>query len=1007
LTFTRFAQQIVPPPRKPVTFADAVPLLIYTAFALTLLAVLTFGHVLIFTSLTPLWLLVLLPWVWWMSVVGYSGLSGWRKHASLYARFALLTLLAMTLAEPRMVRSSDAMQVIYVVDRSASVADLAVDQAGGFIFRTGAQEKPAGDEMGLIYFGRDAAVELAPSMSYPLQSDREINVVIDREGTDIAGALSLAGAMLSEEQPARIVLVSDGTQTEGRLTQVLNDLKARKIPVDVLPFEYEYEHEVWLERLELPRFVKTGETYEANVIVSSLQDGRGTLVLSENGQVISEEPVEFQAGKNRFSLPIYLREAGYYEYVASIRVDEKVDSIKVNNTAISYLYLEGEGKVLLVVDPARGDDSDFEPMKQALTESKREVEVCDAYEFPRDSMALMPYDAVVFVNVPRETFDVVQMQAMREAVYDLGIGLLMLGGENSFGPGGYHRTAIEETLPVTMDITTKKVLPKSALVVILHTCEFPQGNTWAKKITKQAINVLGDRDEAGVLAYGTSGRDEWLFKLMPVSQREQMFKAINNASIGDMPSFSPTMQMALNGLKNSDAASKHMIVISDGDPSAPTDALVQQFAKNRITVTTISIQPHGGFDIETLRLIAKATGGNYYPIMDPAKLPSIFIREAKTLRRSMIQDKVTFTPRSEYPGQILKGIEQVPPLHGYVLTSAKPRSELMLVRENEDEELDPVLAVWNFGVGKAAAWTSDLATNWGRDWVNWQKYQAFVKQLMIGISRVSKTGKTRMQAFAEGSQGIIVVEDYAPEDSFLEIQAQVDGPRDFSERVMLKQVGPRRYEGRFDLGGEGTYKVRAVAVGEGRSEETFGGFAVPYSQEYLKFSSSPLVLEQIADRTDGRMLSGRETGKELFGADRDVRRSSKPVPDWFLIALAILIPLDVGLRRVQVDLATVKGWLGITDRRRSDETLGALLKRKTQVRGERQRDEARPPPRPASPSQASQDMLEVDLGGPPPGPQTKQEKTPQAPPAAGEEDDGSTTSRLLRMKKQRQQESED
>src|SRR5581483_3364421 len=148
------------------------------------------------------------------------------------------------------------------------------------------------------------------------------------------------------------------------------------------------------------------------------------------------------------------------------------------------------------------------------------------YEFPRDAMSLMPYDCVTFVNVPADSFDAVQLQAVRDAVYNQGIGFLMVGGRNSFGPGGYHRTPVEDALPVDMDIAQKKVLPKGALAIVLHTCEFPEGNVWAKRIAKEAIRVLGAQDEVGLLIYGTSANqasgDQWVFPLTPASEYDRL-----------------------------------------------------------------------------------------------------------------------------------------------------------------------------------------------------------------------------------------------------------------------------------------------------------------------------------------------------------------------------------------------------------------------------------------------------------------------------------------------------
>ena len=140
-----------------------------------------------------------------------------------------------------------------------------------------------------------------------------------RTSADVNGTMgSLSAAMVPEDQQGRIVLVTDGVENEGSVSSMLDDLKARHIAVDVLPIQYEYEHEVWLERLDLPRQVKIGETYEATVLLDSLQPGDGKLVLRENGNVIAEQTVHYDKGKNSYALPLYFREPGYYEYVATI-----------------------------------------------------------------------------------------------------------------------------------------------------------------------------------------------------------------------------------------------------------------------------------------------------------------------------------------------------------------------------------------------------------------------------------------------------------------------------------------------------------------------------------------------------------------------------------------------------------------------------------------------------------------------------------------------------------------
>jgi len=976
-----------------------MPLAIFLGVFLAMVLVLEMRGVLRFTRTNAFWLMAVAPWFWWLHQAGGSGLSGVRSVVALLVRLSLVGLFVLLLAEPRAVRKSDTLSVVYALDVSDSMGEKVSDQALSWIMQT-VQKKPEKDEAGLVVFGRDSAVELPPRQTFPFET---INSRVAKDGSDLSKGLGLAAAMLPEGNQGRVVLVTDGNETDGSVNATLDELKARGIAVDVLPIGFEFEKEVWLERLDLPRVVKQGETYEANVLLNALSPGRGTLRLQENAKVIFEKPVDYTAGKNRYSLPLYLREPGYYEYVATIEPPAGEDGWKENNLAVGDLFLRGEGKVLIVT-ASRGDARDWEPLSDALKASQRIVQTRFAYEFPRDSLSLLPYDLVIFPNVPADEFDAQQLQSLRDAVYHQGTGFVMLGGPNSYGPGGYHRSAIEEVLPVTMDTTQKKVLPKGALGIILHTCEFAEGNTWAKRIAKEAIRVLGAQDEVGLLDFEWSGNNSnngmnWVFPLTPAGQYEKLAMAINKAEPGDMPAFEPGMVLALNALKASDASAKHLIVISDGDPSPPTPQTVQGYVDAKISISMIAINPHGGQDVSIMQSVASATGGRYYFPQDPAQLPSIFIKEAKTLRRSMLQNRV-FTPTVEFPSPVLKGIEGVPELRGLVLTTIKPRATLVLrappEKAEEADQIDPVLATWRFGIGTTAAWTSDLARNWGTEWVDWEKFNAFVKQLAQEVSRVEQKTDLHLRSFASGGQGVIAVEDFAKEETFLDLTARVAGPRGETVTVPLKQIAPRRYQATFPLWGKGRYQVMTAGTGSAggkeRNEQALGGFAVPYSAEYLRFRSDPIVLKQIADRTGGRVLNGSDV--DIFHPQRVTRESSKPVFDWFLLALCLLVPLDVGVRRVQLDWDVVRAWFR-PRRAASTETMGALLQRKEKVKEQLAEPRAERPPPVAGPIRPSPRSI-------PPQP-----PKPAAPPESKAEEPGteaqSTTERLLARKRKRKE----
>lgn len=991
----RILALLFPRPRKALRWLDAWPLgAFFVLFAGVCLG-LELGGVLMFARPAAFGLTVLAAWLWWLQVAGYAGLPRVRGLVALWVRFILFALFVMLLAEPRAVRTRDVLSVMYLVDVSDSVKSDSVDAAMRYVLES-VNRKPARDEAGLIVFGKTPAVELPPRASFPFEA---LNSQVGRGATNVEQSLSLAAAMLPDDNLGRLVVISDGVQTEGNLSRVLDDLKARGVAVDVLPVDYSYEKEVWLERLDLPQQVKLGETYEAALVLSALQDGEGKLTVRENNQVIAEQTVKFQAGKNRFTVPIALRAAGYYEYAATIEVERSEDSLSQNNTAIGYIFVEGEGQVLLVTDPG-GDRRDWERLERAIRESERAVKVVPAFEFPGDAAALMPYDCIIFCNVAYDAFDFGQLQGLKEAVYNVGTGFLMVGGPNSFGPGGWHRTVAEEILPVTMDISNKKVLPKGALAIILHTCEFPEGNTWAKRITKQAMKVLSAQDEVGVLAYTDHGED-WIFELTPAGKYEELVPLIDGAWVGDMPSFQTTMQLGLAGLKQSDAATKHMIIISDGDPSPAPPPLLQAFLDAQISVSTVAVFPHGGDEQASLQSIAQVTGGRYYFVNEnPDVLPAIFIKESKTLKRSMIQ-KRTITPELGFPSPVLKGIDRVPELHGYVLVNAKPSPAMTVLQAPPDEkdpsQQDPILAIWQHGLGKTAAFTSDLAPDWSADWQNWEHYQAFVKQLLIDISRVRKAGSLRLSTYPSGGEAVLVAEDFHAEETFLEVHAKVTGPGAKAESVRLKQVAPRRYQASVPLWGDGRYHVVAQGKGAGRDEQAFGGFIVPYSPEYLRFRSNRQTLTEIANRTGGRLLSGQSLEDNVFGTGRQAKRTSRPVFDWFLIALAILVPIDVAVRRIQIDFRAILS----TFRRRSGPataTMGALLQRKQEVQTtlKGQREER---PLPAATAAARSPAPRPAAAKPPPAEPPPAPSAKPSTPAGSE----STTERLLRLKRQREE----
>ena len=363
---------------------------------------------------------------------------------------------------------------------------------------------------------------------------------------------------------------------------------------------------------------------------------------------------------------------------------------------------------------------------------------------------------------------------------------------------------------------------------------------------------------------------------------------------------------------------------------------------------------------------------------------------------------------------MLAGLTPPPPVQGYVLTSLKPRSENVLYAEPDVDELvgekdiDPILTIGRHGLGATAAFTSDLASAWTPAWLSSGKFNGFVNQLIIRLSRTSEQQFLRMYTHLEAGEAVITVEDFHPDEMFLDVQAKITGPRDETRQVTLRQTGPRRYQTSVPLWGKGRYLATLVGTGGQvaaktgdeepagpRIERTVGGWIMPYSPEYLRFESDPIAIDRIKTETGGRLLEPQTPTEQLFDR-REPKRTTRPIFDWLLACLACLLPLDVAMRRVQLDWGTIRDFFRPSRRAESLRTTEALLTRATESRATSASSAAATLAATRRESTASTNAAAARKLAD----AAKQKKAEQAKPAE-EPQAGSTASRLLDLKRKR------
>ncbi len=904
----------------------------------------TFGH--------PWWLLTLVlilpPLVFW-STRSLSGLGGLRRALAIGLRVLVIGLLVLALADLRAVQKSDTLTTLFLVDVSESLPNEWRDDIFGFVNGAARDREKPGDRAGVIAYGREAKVE-TPPVPGPLVLNR-IENTIDGEHTDLADAIKLALASFPEDSARRIVVISDGNENQGNAVEQALAASALNVKIDVLPIEYNYDQEVLIEKIAVPSDVKQGDTVNLNVVIRAAAPTTGKLQIYQKADnyrsPIAEEPqpVTLERGINVRTIKQVISEPNFYTFTAEFIPDrDSRDQRAINNTADGFVYARGKAHVLLI----EGSRGEHDELVQALRSKEIQVTTLTAPgvgtsgieagdPIPDDLAQLQPYDAVILANVPKDSFTDHQIQMFEVNCHDLGAGLVMLGGPNSFGAGRWNKTPVEQALPVDMEIKDIKVLGKSALVMVMHASEIPEGNFWQKVVAQEALKTLSPYDMAGVLHW--QGQESWLFTLQNIGERKNtMLRAIDRMTPGDMPDSGPSLQMGMTALRNSDALTKHFIIISDGDPAPPTGPLVSQLIASKITVTTVLVAAHGGdmLALNWMQGLAQATKGRFYNVQNPKALPRIYQKEARLISRPLIYEQktpwnVTIDPRFA-ASEIIAGFtgENLPPISGIVLSSLKENAlvEVPLVSPMPKGQFNPLLAHWKYGLGRSVAFTSDAGRQWTTSWPSWEGYSAFWWQVIRWALRPVDDRNLSLSLRRDDGKIQVVVDALDKEDqfvNFLQFRGVALSPELDREgkpkqlTVPMVQTAPGRYEGTIeDADAKGNYFVALGYVGpDGRTSQITGGISVPYSEEYKELRSNAARLDTLADITGGRVLQWATRGQspnidmartvkdaQVFRRDPSMTlaRGSQPLWPSLLWWASFFFLADVAVRRIAPDV---------------------------------------------------------------------------------------------------------
>lgn len=815
-----------------------------------------------------------------------------QKMAIGILRSLLLIVLGLALSDPKLLSHSDQVNVFFCLDVSESIPDDQRLKAEAFIERT-ASNMQFEDQAGLIVFGKQALLEV--SLRTKLEA-LNMKSIVNPHNTNIHDALQLAIGRFPPQGKNKIVIFSDGNENLQRSQDMAHLAGSLGIAIYSVPLATWFgKNEAFIKSLETPADVSLETPFEIKLVAISSIKNSGVLVILRNGSLLVQQPIELNAGANLFTVADSLSEPGVYLYKAVINFAD--DTFFQNNEGLSFTKGTRRARVLYLTDK----DSSSTYLTAALQVQGLDIDLKDIKSVPGSLHGFVDYNAIILDNVSGRSISFSTMEQIERYVKDTGGGLIMVGGDTSFGAGHYKKTPVEQALPVFMDTPTDIKLSELYLVFVIDksssmTTSYGDKSKleMAKIAAFSSIEMLNPTDRVGIVTFDTEFN--WTVPITIAHDRPIIAEDLSRVMVGGGTDLYPALEEVRRVLNRVNSGKKHVIVLSDGETKeADFQSLVQSMSLSGISISTVSIGE--GANVSLMRSIAEWGKGRAYYTDDPNRIPKIFTSETKIISKKTITEKA-MKPVVNSSGEILHGLvdDKLPVVYGQVVTYPKPGSKLLI-----ETEQGPLLVAWQYGLGRSVAFTSDLSNRWGQDWIKWKHYGKFTSQMVKWAQRK----ETRKRFFSaidrEGKKGNFIVDVATDQNRFvnyLELNANVLLPSGKDQTFAMEQIAPGRYAGTFPAEEIGAYyfSVYSSSGDSAGIPQTFG-FGIPYTEEFKSTAVNEGLLEDLASTSRGKVLSIDKIPADLFKNKSDSNQSETSIWPYLIMIFLLLLIVDVVARK--------------------------------------------------------------------------------------------------------------
>ena len=821
-----------------------------------------------------------------------------RRVGGPLLRGMVLGLFVIALADPQTVTHSIGKTRPVMVDMSASMTD-AMRGWSASLLRDGFKLAP-GDPAWI--FGADPVAVSAGKVIAELSKATPC-AQCNPQATDLERALERLAADPAVRN-GRVVLITDGWETRGDATRVIGALNAAHIKLDIFtPPGAGKVPDVAMTELSLPPAMAKAAPFALGVTMTNLggAPAAGTIALYEDNKLLQQRAVTLVPGQERFDFSVAPSKSGLVAYRAIFKpANPALDRYEENDSREGFVGIGARHKVLILTDSMR----DASYLQTVVKRIGLEPEVVVLASGQYGNTNLKDYEAILLNNVPRARLTAAAQQALVRYVSGGG-SLAMIGGDQSFGLGGYEGSPVAAAMPVMMKPPQHRQRQRALVLIIDKSGSMGRNDKleYAKAAARTVLKTMGNNDLIAVIGF-----DSQPFVVVPLETlakaRPYFDQMIDRLRAQGTTYLLPAIEQAQRMLAASTASTRHVVILTDGETGGSAvmyyDLVASMHHDGDISVSTIAVGTEA--NVQLLQAISHYGGGGFYQTDSAASLPRIFLNDVKQHGGEATMVEKQFVPHAVRPDPLLKELaaRQLPPILGFVSTQLKPRATLSLYVTRQGSQ-EPLIASWRYGAGKALAITTDASGRWSGSWIRNDFFVPLWDRLLGWMTPPVPPTEQQFAAalgYDNGRINLRLVDyDTAPGHRTPDmLTATVTRPDGSKVQALLTQNVPGELAGSIEAAHPGTYHIALKSLGAKAQVLPPLAYAVSpaVDAELPRPEPNYGLLETLATATNGRL----NPSPDEVGMSRPTFEHRVSLSAYFIVAAMLLLIAEALVRRL-------------------------------------------------------------------------------------------------------------